>query len=262
LTADPVKLFVELAAIASPPGGERLVADRVATFVRDHGLEVREDDAAQTLGGSTGNLLVDVPPTRHGTPVFFCAHLDTVPVEGPVRPVISHGVVTSDGRTILGADNKASVAAMLVALSRLVDEGREHAGVELVFTPMEEVGCKGAKAFDSSVLRSRCGFVYDHEGPIGTYVGSAPAGHLLRLEFHGRAAHAGIDPEKGRSAIDAAGRTISRLTFGRLADGSTVNAETRAAVQLAASRTRLGLVTSAFRIEVEPVLTVEVVSES
>lgn len=224
MTVDPVELFVELAALPSPPGRERAVADRIVAFVRDLGLEAVEDDAAPSLGGSTGNLLVRLPSTCAGTPVFFCAHLDTVPVEGPVRPVVAAGRVTSDGRTILGADNKASVAAMLVALSRLVQEGRDHAGVELLFTPMEEVGCKGASAFDSDLLESRCGFVYDHEGPVGTYVRSAPAGHLLRLEFAGRAAHAGIDPERGRSAIQAAGRAIAGLSFGRLADGSTVNA--------------------------------------
>jgi tripeptide aminopeptidase len=221
---DPVELFVELAALTSPPGQERMVADHVTSFVREHGLDVLEDDAACRLGGSTGNLVVQLPPRRAGTPVFFCAHLDTVPVEGPVQPVVAEGIVRSDGRTILGADNKASVAAMLVALSRLVSETREHAGVEFVFTPMEEVGCKGASEFDTTRLASRFGFVYDHEGPIGTYVGSAPAGYLLRLDFRGRAAHAGIDPEKGRSAIQAAGRAIVGLTFGRLSDSSTLNA--------------------------------------
>jgi tripeptide aminopeptidase len=223
VTPDPVELFVELAAIASPPGQERAVADQVAGFARKHGLEVHEDAAAAALRGTTGNLLLTLPAGRDGIPVFFCAHLDTVPVEGPVRPVLTSGAVRSDGRTILGADNKASAAAMLVALARIVEEERAHAGVELVLTPMEEAGCRGAKAFDPSVLRGHLGFVYDHEGPIGTYVRSAPSGHLLRLGFLGRAAHAGINPEYGRSAIEAAGRAISRIRLGRLDDGSTVN---------------------------------------
>lgn len=224
VTSDPVDLFLELAAIPSPPGHERSVADHVRSFIDTLGVDAWEDDAATGLCGSTGNLVVRAPATRAGTPVFFCAHLDTVPVSGPIEPVIVDGVVSSSGQTILGADNKASVAAMLIALKRVIEEKREHAGIELVLTPMEEVGCKGAKAFDSSVLRAKCGFVYDHEGAIGTYVQAAPAGQLMNIRFAGRAAHAGIDPERGRSAIQAAGRAIAALELGLHADASTVNA--------------------------------------
>src|SRR5689334_16900805 len=149
MPSEVVDLFTELAAISSPPGEERPVADVVARYLRDLGLTVDEDGAGTTVGSNIGNLYCRVEPSGNGggTPIFLCAHLDTVPPEGPIDPVIDDGVVRNAAGTILGADNKAAVAAMLEAARRLVNEGRPHPGVELLFTPKEEVGLLGAYAF-------------------------------------------------------------------------------------------------------------------
>src|SRR5205814_2421525 len=151
-------LFLELAALPSPPGEERAVADRVLAYLRDLGLEADEDGAGAEVGSTIGNLYVRVPGTAEGEPLFFCAHLDTVPPAGPLEPVVEDGVVRNAGGTILGGDNKAAVASMLHATRRVLAEGRTHAGIELVFTPKEEVGLKGAYAFDASRLHARTGF--------------------------------------------------------------------------------------------------------
>ena len=100
-----------------------------------------------------------------GTPIFFCAHLDTVPPQGPLEPVVEDDVVRNAGGTILGADNKSAVVAMIEAARRIVEEGRPHAGVELLFTPKEEVGLLGAGAFDHTRLDAELGFVYDQAAP-------------------------------------------------------------------------------------------------
>ena len=221
---DVVALFTELAAIPSPPGSERAVADRVASYLHDLGLDVREDDAGPAVGSTAGNLHVALAPTSdEGVPVFLCAHLDTVPPEGSIEPVIDDGVVRNAAGTILGADNKAAVAAMLEAAARLVDERRPHAGVELVFTPKEEVGLLGAAAFDTAALRARVGYVYDQAAPIGDVILGAPHAQALRVRFHGRAAHSGMYPEEGRSAIAAAARAIGDLRLGRVDDETTAN---------------------------------------
>ena len=151
-------LFVDLAVVPSPSGEERAVADRVAAYLRDLALAVDEDDAGSEIDSTIGNLLCRLEPTAEGTPLFFCAHLDTVPPQGPLEPVVEDGVVRNAGGTILGADNKAAVAVMLEATRRLVQEGRPHAGVELLLTPMEEVGLLGAKAFDTDALQARVGY--------------------------------------------------------------------------------------------------------
>jgi tripeptide aminopeptidase len=222
---DVVELFTQLAAVPSPPGEEREVADRVAGYLGELGLNVDEDDAGEQIGSNAGNLLARIEPTADGgTPLFLCAHLDTVPPDGPLEPVIDdEGVVRNAGGTILGADNKAAVAAMLEAARRLVADQRSHAGIELLFTPKEEVGLLGAAAFDHSRLHARVGYVYDMAAPIGDVILGAPHSHSMQVRFHGRAAHSGMYPEEGRSAIAAAAKAISDLRLGRLDEDTTAN---------------------------------------
>jgi tripeptide aminopeptidase len=225
-TATPVlDLFRDLAAIPSPSGRERAVADRTLEFLRDLGLEPTEDDAGARIGSDMGNIYVALPPTGDGdgTPIFLNAHLDTVPPTAPIDPEVRNGVVVNRHDTILGADNKAAVAVMLAAVADLVRGDRPHAGVELVLTPMEEVGLRGAKEFDTSRLRARVGYCYDHAAPIGNIVLAAPTQRTVRFRFIGRAAHAGIAPEDGRSAIVAAGRAIADMPLGRIDAETTAN---------------------------------------
>jgi tripeptide aminopeptidase len=222
---DVVTLFTELAAIPSPPGEERDVADRVRAYLEDLGLEVSEDDAGARIDSTAGNLLARLEPTaaNGGTPIFLCAHLDTVKPTGPLEPVIEDGIVRNAGGTILGADNKAAVAAMLEAARLILSENRPHAGVELVFTPKEEVGLQGARAFDPARLHGALGFVFDHAAPIGEVMLGAPHARALEVTMRGKAAHAGIAPEEGRSAIAAASRAIADFRLGRLDEETTAS---------------------------------------
>ena len=223
--SDVVTLFTELAAIPSPPGEEGAVADRVRAYLAELGLEVSEDDAGIRIGSNAGNLLCRLPPSTEngGVPIFLCAHLDTVPPSGPLEPVVEDGVVRNAGGTILGADNKAAVAAMLEAVSRILEARRPHAGIELLFTPKEEVGLQGAKAFDAAKLEAETGFVYDQAAPVGDVILGAPYARQIEVTIHGRAAHAGMAPEEGRSAIVAASRAIADLRLGRLDAETTAN---------------------------------------
>jgi tripeptide aminopeptidase len=213
--------FAELCAIASPFGRERAVADRVAAELRSLGLVVEEDEAAQELGGDTGNLLARLPG-RSERSVLLCAHLDTVPHDGAIEPVLVDAAWESAGDTILGADNKATVAVLLALAHRAAVEGTP-VGVELVFTVGEENGLRGAKAFDVSRLRSDVGYVYDHASPIGEIVVGSPTFYRLQARFRGQAAHAGLRPEDGRSAIVAAAKAIGAMRLGRLDPETTAN---------------------------------------
>jgi tripeptide aminopeptidase len=213
--------FAELCAIPSPFGHERAIADRVAAELRSLGLEVEEDDAVEEVGGDTGNLLARLPG-RGERSVLLCAHLDTVPHDGPIEPVLVDGAWESAGDTILGADNKATVAVLLALAHRAAVEG-VPIGVELLFTVSEENGLLGAKAFDVSRLRSELGFVYDHASPIGDIIVGSPTYYRLQATFRGQAAHAGIRPEDGRSAIVAAAKAIGAMRLGRLQEDTTAN---------------------------------------
>ncbi len=223
---DVARLFVELAAIASPSGEERPVADAVARYLRDLALDVDEDETGPSIGSSMGNLYCRLPPTddNGGTPIFLCAHLDTVPPDSSIEPVVGEdGVIRNARATILGADNKSAVAAMLEAARRVLVEGRPHAGIELLFTPKEEVGLCGAEAFDHTRLHASVGYVYDHAGPIGEVILGAPHAASIDATFRGKAAHAGMYPEEGRSAVAAAARAVADLRLGRLDEETTAN---------------------------------------
>jgi tripeptide aminopeptidase len=216
-------LFVRLAGIRSPSLEEREMAEAVKDFVRGVGLEAVEDASAELTGCACGNLLVRVPGRGQGTPIALCAHLDTVPLDRPPTVIVEDGVVRTDGETILGADDKAAVAALLLLLRDLAQEP-PAADVEFVFTAGEEIGLQGAKALDLAAVRAATVFVFDSEGAPGTVIVAAPTLKGIEAEFRGAAAHAGIDPEHGRSAILAAARALVGMDLGRLDDETTANA--------------------------------------
>jgi tripeptide aminopeptidase len=217
-------LFAELCAIPSPFGRERAMADRVTSDLRALGYEVTEDDAAAETGANCGNLLARIPG-RSERSVMLCAHMDTVPHEGVVEPVLVDGGWQSAGDTILGADNKAAVAMLLALAHRAAVEG-SPIGVELIFSVSEENGLNGARVFDASTLRSELGFVFDHATPIGEVVVAAPTLYRMHAAFRGAAAHAGIRPETGRSAILAASKAIAAMHLGRVDEETTANVGT------------------------------------
>ena len=215
--------FATLCRIESPSGHERECADWIARRLEGIGLAVTEDDAGGEAGSDAGNLHALIPGTGPDT-ILICAHMDTVPLDAPVEPVLTDGGWENANEAILGADNKAAVAVALELARRLTsaDEPPE-VGLELLFTVCEEVALRGAKAFDVGKLSSRFGYVFDHATPIGEIVLASPTYYRIVAEVHGRAAHAGIRPEVGRSAIAAAARGIAAMRLGRIDDETTAN---------------------------------------
>jgi len=227
--------FAELCRIESPSGSERVCAERVIAELRALGVQVHEDDAGPRAGSDCGNLLARLPGARDtdlsaqavqpARSVLLCAHLDTVPLLAPVEPVIVDGGWENANEGILGADNKAAVAVLL-ALARHVRREGAPVDIELLLTVGEERSLAGSSVFDASVLRSEFGFVFDHATPIGEVIVDSPTHFRVQAAFRGAAAHAGIRPEEGRSAILAASRAVSSLRLGRLDEHTTVNVGT------------------------------------
>lgn len=206
--------FVSLCRIASPFGHERECADAVTSQLRGMGLEVHEDE--------TGNLLARIPG-RGERSILLCAHMDTVDDGGvAIEPVFADGGWENENAGILGADNKAAVAVILELARRCSVEGAP-VGLELLFTVSEENALAGAKAFDRSRLNAEFGYVFDHATQIGEIVIASPTYFRIAADFHGRAAHAGIRPEHGRSAILAAAHAVSSMPHGRIDAETTAN---------------------------------------
>lgn len=215
--------FVRLCEIESPSLSERAVAQDVTAEVRAAGLEVEEDASAAAVGSDSGNLLARIPAPEGAPTVLLCAHLDTVPLAAPVQVDYEAGVFRNRNQAILGADNKAAVAVLL-GIARRFARGGAPVGIELLLTTAEELALRGVKEVDRAGLRSDFGFVFDHASPIGELIVAAPTYYRLEARFHGAAAHAGVRPEAGRSAIVAAARAVGSLRLGRLDEGTTANA--------------------------------------
>jgi tripeptide aminopeptidase len=206
--------FAALCRIASPSGQEAEVAAHVRAELASIGLAAEPD--------AKGNLLVHVTPARDGRTVLLSAHLDTVEVTGPLEPVVVDEGWENAHDAILGADNKAAVAVILEVARRAVAESAP-VGLELLFTVEEEDGLRGAMAFDTGRSAAEFGYVFDHASPIGEVVMASPTYFRLAADFHGRAAHAGLRPEDGRSAILAAAHAIAAMPHGRIDPETTAN---------------------------------------
>jgi len=214
-------LFLTLAAEASPSRRERGVADLVSGRLRALGLHVHEDETGVAIGGDTGNLYC---PVGDGDPtLMMAAHMDTVVPQGPLEPYLEDGIFRNRRDTILGGDDKAAVAAMLHATELLVEAGIPFPSYELCFTVAEEVGLLGAKHFVTDEIRSPLGAVFDSSGPVGGITVHAPTQETIHATFQGKAAHAGLEPETGRSAIVGAARAIAAMELGRLDEDTTAN---------------------------------------
>jgi tripeptide aminopeptidase len=218
--------FAQLCRIESPSGRERVCADWVTAELGRIGLEVEQDGAGPAAGSDAGNLLARIPGASADS-VLLCAHLDTVPLAAPVEPVVVNSGWENANDAILGADNKAAVAVLVELARRLTADGQRPAvGIELLFTVCEEVSLRGSREFDTGRLSSRFGYVFDHATPIGEIVLASPTHYRVVADFHGRAAHAGIRPEDGRSAIAAASAAIAAMRLGRLDPDTTANVGT------------------------------------
>ncbi|MFZ1997143.1 MAG: M20/M25/M40 family metallo-hydrolase, partial [Solirubrobacteraceae bacterium] len=237
--------FAALCRIESPSGHERAVADWLTEQLHSLGLEVDEDDSGRAVGSDAGNLLARIPG-RGSDSVLLCAHMDTVPLAAAVEPVLVDGRWENANDGIVGADNKSAIAVILELARRLTAaEEPPPVGIEILFTVCEEVSLRGSREFDVTRLRSAFGYVFDHATPIGEIVVASPTHYRIVAELRGRAAHAGVRPEVGRSAVVAAAQAIAAMHLGRL------DAETTANVGLIEGGSAINVVPERCRVEAE-----------
>lgn len=218
-----VQLFCDLARITSLSGKEGAIARRLSILLKFMGAEVTIDDAGRKTGGETGNLIARFPGTAAAEPFLLSAHMDTVGPADNVQPCVAKGRVTSDGTTILGADCKAGIAIIIEVIKTLDENKIPYPPIEAVFTISEEMALLGAKFLDYSKLRSRYGLIFDNEQGIENVITSAPAADKMDIKVYGAAAHSGVAPEKGISAIKVVANAISGMKLGRIDSETTAN---------------------------------------
>ena len=207
-----VKTFTDLVQIDSPSGEEEAMAVELTRRLEALGFSVKRDDY--------GNIVAD---DGGADPILLSAHMDTVEPGRGIKPSVDGDRIVSDGTTILGGDCKCGVAAILEALESVYEDGVAHHGIEVAFTREEEIGLVGARNLDFSMLNAKEAIVFDGEGPVSQITSASPTYIGFDIEVTGRAAHAGVEPEKGISAIRIAAELIVRLPQGRLDEESTFN---------------------------------------
>lgn len=215
--------FLELVSIPSLSRQEGKVARRLESILKDMGASVEVDDAGERVGGDTGNILARFPGNTPGAaPFLLSGHMDTVGPAEAIHPMVEGDVVRTDGTSVLGGDDKAGVVAILEAIRTLRDRSIPHGDIEVVLTICEEYGLLGAKHFDTGRLRATRGLVLDVDG-VCELITRAPAANRLTFTVQGLAAHAGICPEQGMSAIQIAAEAIATMRLGRLDAETTAN---------------------------------------
>jgi len=207
-----IEQFMEMVRIDSESGNEGKMIDYLLKEFAKIGASVAKD--------SYGNMIAKLPAKgcENKEPVLLSCHADTVKPGVGIEPIIENGVIRSEGNTILGADDKAGIAEMLEALR--VAEVRPP--IEVAISRQEEVGLLGVKNLDYSKLTAKKGFLLDND-TLDTIVIGGPSYFTIDVTIKGKAAHAGMEPEKGINAIQAASNAISKLKLGRLDHETTAN---------------------------------------
>ena len=207
-----INSFCELVKIDSPSDEEEEVARYLTSRLETLGFTVERD--------AHGNLIAS---EEGADPLMLSAHMDTVEPGRGIKPEVQGDRIVSDGTTILGGDCKAGVAAILEGLDSIAMDGGLRRPVQVVLTRGEEIGLVGAANLDYSMIRCRDAVVFDGNGPVNTLTGASPTYMRFDVNITGRGAHAGVEPEKGLSAIRIATEIINELPQGRLDDETTFN---------------------------------------
>jgi tripeptide aminopeptidase len=216
--------FLDEIRIESFSGEERLFAERLAGILESLGMAVDMDSANEVLGGDCGNLICTLKGSLPEVPtIFLSAHMDTIVRAEGVNPVIRNGVIYTDGTTILGADDKVAIAAIIEAIRVLTEQEPPHGDIQLLFTVMEERGLLGAQHLDYSKVSAQFGFNMDSRGDLGLIRNHGPYEDKFTITVRGKAAHFTAAPQSGIDAIRMAARAIARMKLGQINEDTSAN---------------------------------------
>ena len=217
--AETFKFLVQIDSVSKE---EAVIANEIKKMLESMGAETFVDNAGDKIGGNSGNLIAKFKGNTQAPPLLLNAHMDTVEPGRGVTAVLENGTFTSDGTTILGADDKSAIAILLETLTILKENDLPYGPLEIVFTVCEEIGLQGAKHLDLSAVTAKYGFALDATDTEGI-VTRAPSANHLEFTVHGKDAHAGAAPEKGINAISLASKAIAKLELGRIDRETTCN---------------------------------------
>lgn len=215
--------FLEMIQVFSPSKGELPMVEWLERYFTERGISYRTDEAGKGYGGNGKNIVAHIPGNLPGDPIGFMAHTDQIEPCQDIHPIIEGDIIRTDGTTTLGGDDKGGITAILEAVEDILETNAPHRDLYLVFSCSEEISMLGTKHMDLDMLPCKDLVVADATGNTGVIAYKAPAMEAIHITFHGRKAHAGIEPEKGVNAIVAAAKAISQMHIGRLSPETTSN---------------------------------------
>jgi tripeptide aminopeptidase len=218
-----VQQFIDLVSIDSETTEEREIANYLIKILEEYGLTVEEDNTNELTNHAAGNLIAKLPGNKNRDAILFTSHMDTVTPGKSITPIVKDGYIMTDGTTILGADDKAGIAAILETIQIIQEEKLEHGDLYFVIMTGEESGLVGSRHIDINKLPVKYGYALDSDGNVGNIVNAAPAQNKLYATIKGKSAHAGVSPEKGVSAISITAKAISKMPLGRIDEETTAN---------------------------------------
>ena len=213
------KFLVEIDSISKE---EATISSEIRKILESLGAETVVDSAGDKIGGNSGNLIAKFKGNRQAPPLLLNAHMDTVEPGKGITAVLKEGIFTSDGTTILGADDKSAIAILIETVKIIQENDLPYGPIEIVLTVCEEIGLLGAKHLDLSLINAEYGYALDATDTEGI-VTRAPSANRLEFKIHGKDAHAGASPEKGINAISLASKAIAKLEIGRIDQETTCN---------------------------------------
>lgn len=215
--------FLAYVQIDSETGNEKNMADALVKALQALGGAVTTDEAGKATGSNGYNVYASFEGTLPGESILYSAHMDTVKPGVGIKPVVENGVIRSSGDTILAGDDKSGIAGILEAIATIREKSLPHRSFEVVFTICEEGGLRGAKNLDYDRIKSKRAVALDSSGNVGKIIAQAPGQIKIHADVIGKAAHAGIAPEKGISAIEVAAHGIAAMKLLRIDDETTAN---------------------------------------
>jgi len=217
--AETFKFLVQIDSVSKEEGA---ISDEIKNILDTMGAKTFIDSAGNKIGSNTGNLIAKFKGNTQAPPLFLNAHMDTVEPGKGVTAILENGVFTSDGTTILGADDKSAIAIILETIEVIKENDLPYGPIEIVLTVCEEIGLLGAKHLDLELITAKFGYALDATDTEGI-VTRAPSANRLEFKIHGKDAHAGAAPEKGINAISLASKAIAKLELGRIDNETTCN---------------------------------------
>lgn len=218
-----VDRFLNYVKISSESLNEKNFSEHLSRELVALGFSVMMDKTGDIIGGNCGNIIAKLKGTKSGEPILLSAHMDTVCPGMDIKPIIKDEVIYSDGTTVLGGDDKAGIACIVEGVQSILESGVLYPDIELVFTVAEEIGIKGGKNLDLNLITAREGFILDSSKLPGEIITQSPGQAKIKVKIHGKAAHAGVCPEDGISAVQIFADAVQQMKLLRIDEETTAN---------------------------------------